>query len=185
MNWWQSRQKNDPFVKKRQKEGVTSRSYFKLEEIDKKFHICYGKVLDIGAAPGGWTEYLSRKCKSVVAVDILPIQVWRQNILFFQQDIKEFQSDEVFDAIFSDIAPNLSGNLLVDSAFMEQMVTVYCDLLKNLKSDGSLVFKNFQWESSELSTRIIRPYFKKMKVFKPKSSRKSSAEIYLVFQNKI
>lgn len=185
MNWWQKRQQIDPFVKKREERGILSRSYFKIEEIYIKYNIQSNKVLELGAAPGGWTEYVIKICKEIIAIDLLELKLYKQNIKFFQQDIRTFKTKEVFDTILSDIAPNISGNLLVDNAFMEQMIEIYYNLiLNNLQEKGTLVFKSFQWECNQLIKKIIMPNFEKMRIFKPKSSRSASSEIYIVCQNK-
>jgi 23S rRNA (uridine2552-2'-O)-methyltransferase len=185
MNWWQKRQQTDLFVKKRKQCGVLSRSYFKIEEIYDKYKVKSRNILELGAAPGGWTEYMSKKCKRIVAVDLLPIQISGPNIEFIQKDIRIFESQEVFDTILSDVAPNISGNLLVDNAFMEEMVERYFFLAKNnLKESGTLIFKSFQWECNELAIQLLSAHFEKVKIFKPHSSRRSSAEIYMIFQEK-
>lgn len=186
MNWWQKRQQTDPFVKKRNQQGVLARSYFKIEEIYKKYKIKSKNVLDIGAAPGGWSEYISDKCSNITAIDLLPLKFIKENVKFIQNDIRLVKIEESFDTILSDISPNISGNLLVDNAFMEEMVQVYSSLLQNnLQTGGYLIFKSFQWECNKLALQILTPHFESIKIFKPQSSRRSSPELYVICQNKL
>jgi 23S rRNA (uridine2552-2'-O)-methyltransferase len=180
MNWWQKRQQVDPFVKQRKINNLLSRSYFKIEEIYKKYSIGGERVLELGAAPGGWTQYLISKSKSILAIDILPLHISSEKVQFIQQDIRSFASSQDFDVILSDIAPNISGNRVVDNAFMEEMVNIYILLsYSNLCVGGTLVFKSFQWECNDLLSNLYSN-FKKIHIFKPKSSRSSSSEVYVV-----
>lgn len=173
--------------------GYRSRAAFKLIELDKKFKIFQKgqTVVDLGAAPGGWTQIAAKRVGSkgkVIAIDrayMPPIN--QQNVEIITMDIF---SDEIFDVlklagnidvILSDVAPNVSGNWSKDAATQIMLAYRVLEIARNvLKKEGTLVCKLFQGAEFENFMRDIRGIFDKVKLYKPPASRKKSAEIYVV-----
>lgn len=182
--WWARRQSTDQFVKKREALKVVSRAYFKIKEIDENFNLM-GKdqyVLDLGSSPGSWLQYLNKKSKNVYGIDILPLEIKHEK--FFREDIENFLTDLTFDLIASDIAPNLSGDRIIDQGKMCHIVEVVHKFIKrSLKQKGNFVMKLFEGECTQLAVKLFKPLFKKIKMYKPDSSRKESSEIYIVCIN--
>lgn len=196
---WLLRQINDPFVERAKLEGWKSRAAFKIIEIDEKFKIFKkGKiVLDLGAAPGGWSQFAVQKVGegNVVALDLLPIDPIA-GVTFFQQDfLAEDAAEKISeklqeiaknkegkcDVIMSDMAANTTGDHNTDHlriiALLEEALFL---AEKILKKEGSFVGKVFQGGSSDEIIKNLRKNFAQVKYFKPQSSRKDSSEIYLV-----
>lgn len=190
---------NDPFVEKARREGWRSRAAFKIIEIDEKFKIFKKKkvVVDLGAAPGGWSQYAVRKVGEgrVVAIDLLEIEPI-SGVTFFQQDFLADDAPEKLhnelekipfnksgkcDVVMSDMAANTTGDSKTDHlriiALLEEALEFST---KILKPDGVFVGKVFQGGSSDELLKNLRQNFKQVKYFKPDSSRKDSAETYLV-----
>lgn len=185
MSWWIDRQKNDPFVKKRNKQNVVSRAYFKIEEIQNKFSIIKQNnfILDLGAAPGGWSQFFVKFSKNVYAIDILD-NFLISGVNFLCADIFNEQAIEnlpMFEVICSDMAPNFSGH-----KFLDQMQTLaFCDQAlkisgKLLKPHGNLVVKAFEGEGFDSFLQNVKKTFKNVTIFKPISSRNESKEKYIV-----
>ncbi len=194
---WLLRQINDPFVKKAKDAGYRSRAAFKLVEIDEKFKILKkGKiVVDLGAAPGGWSQVAAAKVGegNVVAIDLLAMPPIA-GVTFMQQD---FLSDDApqkiidlltsstrhsrCDVVLSDMAANTTGDASLDHL---RIITLLEDALvlsqKILKTGGCFVGKLFQGGNSNELIKILRGNFTQVKYFKPDSSRKGSSEVYLV-----
>lgn len=191
---WLERQLNDPFVKKAHELGYRSRSTFKIIEINDKFHILKSgkKVVDIGSAPGGWSEVavkLVGKGK-VAAIDILDMQeidgVVFKKIDFNLPEAKDFLIDAFkgkVDVVISDIAPNTTGNSSVDHlqimALVEQAFWFAVDVLTK---GGVFVAKVRQGGTEAGLLKEMRSKFTTVKHFKPESSRKESAETFVVAQ---
>lgn len=196
---WLLRQINDPFVEKAKKEGWRCRAVFKIIEIDEKFHLFKkGKiVVDLGAAPGGWSEYVVTKVGqgNIVAIDLLEMQPIT-GVKFFQQDfLKDDAPQKIIatlktiarnesgkcDVVISDMAANTTGNAQVDHlrimALLEDALNLAAQILKE---DGAFVGKIFQGGSSDEIVKKLRANFSSVKYFKPNSSRKDSSETYLV-----
>lgn len=194
---WILRQINDPFVEKAKIAGYRSRAAFKLVEIDEKFKILKkGKVVvDLGSAPGGWSQVALEKVgeNKVVAIDILDMPKII-GVNFLQLDflsegaeekiinlIKETTTRERCDIVLSDMAANTTGDASLDHM---RIITLLEDALnlskKILNHNGCFVGKLFQGGSSEDMVKTLREYFTTVKYFKPESSRKDSSEIYLV-----
>jgi 23S rRNA (uridine2552-2'-O)-methyltransferase len=182
---WINRQKNDIFVRKRNDMNLISRSYFKVEDICEKFRLLKlnGKILELGSAPGGWTQFFKKKNQYVVGVDLLPMKVMIDE--FFQQDIcEDLNLDYKFDNIFSDIAPNLSGNKCVDEGNMCDVINAIENVIrKNLKIGGNLIIKVFVGASLDLCNELFNKNFRQIKIFKPSASRKESSEMYFIAMN--
>jgi 23S rRNA (uridine2552-2'-O)-methyltransferase len=191
---WMHEHLSDEFVKKAQKEGYRSRAVYKLLEIvEKKAIIRNGdKVLDLGAAPGGWSQVAAKLVGSqgkVIASDILPIELI-DGVDFLQGDFTE-QSvyDDLLvmtdgakvDVVLSDMAPNMSGQLSVDQPKSMYLAELAIEMaIKTLNPGGSFVVKVFQGDGFDVFVQNARKAFKKVSVIKPKASRPRSKEVYLL-----
>ena len=197
---WILRQVNDPFVKKAKDAGYRSRAAFKLVEIDEKYKILKkGKiVVDLGAAPGGWSQVAVAKvgAGNVVAIDLLEMDAI-PGVKFIQQDfltedapqkimdlLQEQTRRDRCDIVLSDMAANTTGDAYLDHL---RIITLLEDALtlaeKILKEGGCFVGKLFQGGNSDEIVKILRKNFSKVNYFKPESSRKDSSEVYLVALN--
>ena len=191
---WMHEHLSDEFVKKAQKEGYRSRAVYKLLEIvEKKAIIRNGdKVLDLGAAPGGWSQVAAKLVGSqgkVIASDILPIELI-DGVDFLQGDFTE-QSvyDDLLvmtdgakvDVVLSDMAPNMSGQLSVDQPKSMYIAELAIEMaIKTLNPGGSFVVKVFQGDDFDVFVQNAKKAFKKVSVIKPKASRPRSKEVYLL-----
>ena len=189
---WLQEHFDDEFVKRSQQEGYRSRAVYKLEEIDQKDHLLKPGVMvvDLGAAPGGWSQYVARKLKGkgrIIALDILPMEPL-EGVEFIQGD---FLEDEVFhqllntmgdeqpDLVISDMAPNMSGMQAVDIPRAMYMAELALDLANQvLKPGGGLLVKLFQGEGFDAYLKVLRESFNRVVMRKPKASRSRSREIY-------
>ena len=191
---WRKVHSSDGYVREAVRLGVRSRSYFKLQEIDQHYRLFDGnqKVLDLGAAPGGWCQYVVTRVGSdgkVYAVDILEMKPLN-NVHFIHCNITEQESrdklalvlgGQTVDVLLSDIAPNLTGNSAMDSRnFWDVYDAIFdvCELV--LVHGGSLVFKFFQDQDSISLKNQLESKFRSCTIFKPKASRSRSQESYLV-----
>ena len=185
---------NDEYVKKALKEGYRSRAAFKLIEIiDKKHIIKKGdKVLDLGAAPGGWSQVVSKivgQTGQVIASDILPIEEI-SGVDFLQGDFTEssvyekllnMTKGQKINTVLSDMAPNMSGQLSVDQPKSIYLAELALDIaIKTLMPNGHFVVKVFQGEGFDAYIQSTRKNFKKVMIKKPKASRPRSKEVYLL-----
>ena len=191
---WMHEHLNDEYVKKAQKEGYRSRAVYKLLEIIEKSHIINkgNKVLDLGAAPGGWSQVAAKivgKSGQVIASDILSIEEI-SGVNFLQGDFTE-QSvyDELvtltegrsIDIVLSDMAPNMSGQLSVDQPKSIYLAELAIDLaVKTLSKNGHFIVKVFQGDGFDDYVKNSRKVFKKVSIIKPKASRPRSKEVYLL-----
>ena len=185
---------SDEFVKKAQKEGYRSRAVYKLLEIINKNKIIQNGdiVLDLGAAPGGWSQVAAKfvgNTGRVIASDILPIDEI-SGVDFLQGD---FTDQSVYDdllnltdgtkvnLVLSDMAPNMSGQLSVDQPKTMYLADLAIDMaIKTLEFNGSFVVKVFQGDGFDAYLQNARKLFKKVSVIKPKASRSRSKEVYLL-----
>jgi 23S rRNA (uridine2552-2'-O)-methyltransferase len=194
---WRDRQERDPFVQRARKEGWRSRAVFKLEQIDTKERLLLpGMVcVDLGSAPGGWSQYVSEKLKGrarIVAVDILPMD-GLPGVEFIQGDFREDEvcqllleqvGEEGADLVLSDMAPNISGTKAVDQPRSMYLVELALEMARRvLKPGGSFVCKVFQGEVFDAFVSDARNSFERVRVIKPEASRKGSREVYLVARN--
>ena len=187
---WLRRHVNDPYVRQAKQQGYRSRAAFKLLQIDSKEHILKpGQlVVDLGAAPGGWSQVSAAKVKPggrVIAIDLLPIAPI-SGVTILKGD---FRSDGLFrameaaraDVVLSDLAANLSGIGNVDQARALELAGAAIDFCcKALKPEGVFVLKAFHGEAFEEVLKRLRATFEKVKVVKPLASRGESAETYVV-----
>ena len=188
---WLNRQKRDFYVKQAKKQGYLSRAAYKLIEIEKKFNILTNskKILEFGAAPGGWSQValeVNPKIE-ITAIDILDLKINHPQINFYKDDFLNFnynQKEDYYDLILSDIAPNTTGHQSTDHLRIASMLFDIIELLeKVLVSDGAFITKI--WKGSEEKEIInqLKKKFKFVSYFKPDSSRKDSAEIFIVARN--
>ncbi len=191
---WLDEHVNDPYVKKAQKDGLRSRASYKLIELNEKDKLIRPGmlVMDLGSAPGGWSQVAGRLVGEkgrVLASDILPMDPL-DNVDFIQGD---FTDDAVFqqildklagsqpDLIISDIAPNISGVAAADQASSMYLVELVLDMVRQvLKPNGNFVAKVFQGEGSDEFLKDVRTSFEKVVIRKPEASRPRSREVYLV-----
>lgn len=191
---WLKEHFDDQYVQKAQKQGWRSRAVFKLEEIQQKDKLVRPgmTVVDLGAAPGGWSQYAVQKVGDngqVIACDILPMDPL-PGVDFLQGDFRE---DAVLDAllsriggknvdiVLSDMAPNMSGNDAVDQAGAMYLVELALDMCRHvLKPNGSFAVKVFQGEGFDQFFKEVKEAFSVVKTRKPDSSRARSREVYLV-----
>ena len=194
---WRDRQERDPYVQQARRDGWRSRAVYKLEQIDQKERFLRPDMVcvDVGSAPGGWSQYVTRKLKGrarIVAMDILPMDSL-PDVEFIQGD---FQDEAVFeqmlaatgdqgvDLVMSDIAPNITGTRVVDQPRSMYLVELALDFARRvLKPGGSFVCKVFQGEGIDEFVIDARSSFERVKVMKPKASRAGSREVYLVARN--
>jgi 23S rRNA (uridine2552-2'-O)-methyltransferase len=191
---WKQRQASDVYVKRAQQEGWRSRAVFKLEELDKKYHLLRGNtvVVDLGAAPGGWSQYAASRVGKrgrVIAMDLVELQPLA-GVEFIQADFTtDFalqQLSELLQGIrpalvMSDMAPNITGMRSVDQPKSMYLAELTLDFASNvLESGGHLVAKVFQGEGFEDFVSECRQRFKTVRIRKPAASRPESRETYVV-----
>ncbi|MCB9094625.1 MAG: RlmE family RNA methyltransferase [Halobacteriovoraceae bacterium] len=192
----------DFYYKKAKKENFLARSVYKLEEINKKFHIINkgDNVLDLGYYPGSWIQYISQVIGGqavVVGVDIQEVQekLNRQpNVRLFQKDINEIETltelgvDSKFDCLTSDMAPKTTGIKEVDQARSLNLVEeVFAKMDVFLKEGGHFVIKVFEGHDAQVFLRSQKKTFCETAFFRPKSTRKVSKEYFFIgkgFQGK-
>ena len=194
---WRERQERDPYVARARSEGWRSRAVYKLEQIDGKEKLLTPGMLvvDLGAAPGSWSQYVTEKLKGrvrVVALDLLDMDAL-PSVEFIQGDFREDEVLETLDAalgearadlVISDMAPNISGNKSVDqprSMYLAELALDFCE--RALRRGGDFVCKLFQGEGSDAFIAAARQRFKRVRVMKPDASRPGSREVYLVARN--
>ncbi|HRJ53345.1 MAG TPA: 23S rRNA (uridine(2552)-2'-O)-methyltransferase RlmE [Candidatus Thiothrix moscowensis] len=195
-NRWLGEHFSDEYVKKAQQEGYRSRAVYKLKEIQEKDHILRPamKVVDLGAAPGGWSQYATQilgKKGRMVASDILPIDPlpfvefvlgdFREDAIL--AEILHLLGDDKADLVISDMAPNMSGVDAVDQPRAIHLCELALDMARQvLKPGGTFLVKLFQGDGSEAFLRDVRSSFKVVKVRKPAASRPRSREVYVLAQ---
>jgi 23S rRNA (uridine2552-2'-O)-methyltransferase len=181
----------DPFTSKAHKEGFAARSVYKLEEIDKRLRLLRAgaRVLDLGAAPGSWTQYLATRTGPrglVVALDLNPLRVAvpahvKHAVLdVLEAPIVSIAAYGPFDLVVSDMAPHTSGVREADAARSEALVERAIEIADaSLARGGSLVAKIFQGRGFDAVRTLLRARFETVKVLKPEASRRESVEIFL------
>ena len=193
---WLNRQLNDPYVREAQERGYRSRASFKILEINEKFKLFKkgNKVLDLGSAPGGWSQMLVDIVgeNNILAVDILPMEEIA-GVKFIKKDflaedatkvILEQMNGQKYDAVISDMAANTTGDKKTDHLRTSLLVESALDFaLTVLKEGGCFVAKVFQGGVEKEIFDKLRQNFEIVKHFKPNSSRKDSVEIYVVAMN--
>lgn len=182
---WLRRHVSDPYVKAARRQGYRSRAAFKLLELDRKESILKGgqTVVDLGAAPGGWSQVAAQKVKPggrVIAIDLLEIAPI-SGVTVHKGDFRQITLEAHADVVLSDLSPNLSGIADVDQARWLELAEGAAELCrKMLKPDGVFVVKAFHGEAFDALMQRLRAAFAKVKVVKPRASRGESAETYVV-----
>lgn len=191
---WLQRQHNDVFTERSKKEGYRSRAAYKLLEIQKKDNLIRQGmcVVDLGAAPGSWSQIASNLVGSkgtIFALDLLPIMPLK-NVEFIQGDFNSLDTLEILlkkinnqtvDLVISDIAPNLSGIPAVDQPRLFHLAELVLDFAyKVLRKEGNLLIKVFQGEGFEEYHKLLKNCFKQVSSRKPVASRSESRELYLL-----
>jgi 23S rRNA (uridine2552-2'-O)-methyltransferase len=191
---WLNEHVNDPYVKQAQKDGYRSRSSYKLIQLNEKDRLIRAGMLvvDLGSAPGGWSQVAARLVGAkgrVLATDILPMEPLK-NVDFIQGDFTEepvlkqvldWLGDNKPDVVLSDIAPNISGIDSADQASSMYLVELALDMARQvLKPKGDFVAKVFQGTGSEEFLKDLRTSFDKVLIRKPAASRSRSREVYMV-----
>ena len=193
-NKWLTEHFNDEYVKRAQKEGYRSRAVYKLLEMDDKDRLLRPgmTVVDLGAAPGSWSELLSKRVGDsgrIIALDILPMDALG-DVTFIEGD---FTDQTVYDAlmkelngkwvdlVISDMAPNTSGVKAVDQPKMMYLAELALEFaISVLKPGGTFLTKVFTGEGTDEYKKELRQHFAKIVVRKPKASRPRSSEVYLL-----
>ena len=182
---WLRRHVTDPYVKAARKQGYRSRAAFKLLDIDAKEKLFRpGQiVLDLGAAPGGWSQVAAEKVKPggrVIAIDLLQLAPI-SGVTTLQGDFREISFDARCDVILSDVSPNMSGIPNVDQVRWLELAEAAVELCRKvLKPDGVFVVKAFHGEAFDALMKRLKAGFMKIKVVKPPASRGESSETYVV-----
>ena len=199
---WLNDHINDPYVKMAQRDGYRARAAYKLKEIDEVLRLLRpGQVVvDLGSAPGAWSQYLRRKFApvgaavgaldgTIVALDLLPMEPI-EGIVFLQGDFREDEVAQALaqqlagrpvDVVLSDMAPNLSGIEASDAARMAHLVELALEFsLQHLRPEGALVCKTFHGSGYSQLVKLFKDSFRVVKPIKPKASRDRSSETFLV-----
>lgn len=194
MSRWYSEKKREHFYNEAKRQGYRARSAFKLKQIQKKFNIISNTdiVIDLGAAPGGWSQVakeLVGESGLIIGVDIQPIKPI-VGVVFIQGDITDKQTiekinqqmkDKKADVIISDISPDITGNYSVDQANSIWLCKNAFETSKiMLKTGGNFICKIFEGEDTKKYIDTVKKDFQMIKKFSPNASRKSSSEIYLI-----
>ena len=194
---WRERQERDPFVVRARTEGWRSRAVYKLEQIDRKEKLLKPGmlVIDLGATPGSWSQYITETLQGrvhIIALDLLEMDVL-PSVEFIQGDFRDDDVLEHLDAalgkaradlVISDMAPNISGNRSIDqprSMYLAELALDLCNWA--LKRGGDFVCKLFQGEGADAFIAAARQRFRRVRVMKPDASRPGSREVYLVARN--
>ncbi len=193
---------NDPYVRLAHREGYRARAAYKLKEIDETLKLIRpGQVVvDLGATPGAWSQYIRRKFAvggaavgelhgSIIALDILDFEPI-EGVTFIQGDFREDSVAQALetelagrpvDVVVSDLAPNLSGIAATDAARIAHLVELAVDFgVKHLRPDGALVCKAFHGGGYSQLVQLFKDTFRVVKPVKPKASRDKSSETFLV-----
>jgi 23S rRNA (uridine2552-2'-O)-methyltransferase len=191
---WLQEHASDVYVKRAHTEGYRSRAAFKLEEIQKTDRLLRPgmTIVDLGAAPGGWSQYAARLLQGrgrIIALDVLPMDAI-VGVEFVQgdftdaqvlQQLQELLGSERPQLVMSDMAPNMSGMAEVDHDRSMHLVELALDFAKTtLAPGGDFLVKVFQGRHFQPFTRELRTLFETVKVRKPPASRQRSAELYLL-----
>jgi 23S rRNA (uridine2552-2'-O)-methyltransferase len=199
---WLNDHVNDPYVKLAQKEGYRARAAYKLKEIDETLGLIKpgNLVVDLGSAPGAWSQYVRRKLSpqgaavgaldgTILALDLLPMEPV-EGVTFIQGDFREPEvaaqlegllAGRKADAVVSDMAPNLSGIASADAARISHLVELAIEFAEgHLKTNGALVCKVFHGTGYSQLVKLFKEHFRVVKPLKPKASRSNSSETFLV-----
>ena len=189
---WVNKQRRDTYVRQSKIDGYRARSAYKLMEINEKFKIFKGgiSVIDIGAAPGSWSQYVAKTVKSgrLISIDLKPMKPIDNNIqiqgdfmeLTIQNEIKKYIGNKA-DVVMSDMAVNTTGIKNIDSIQTGELCKEAMIFSKDmLAKNGFFISKIFMGSTFNEIVAEGKKFFKEVKVFKPKSSRKDSKESFIV-----
>ena len=200
---WLKEHVSDSHVQRAQADGYRSRAVYKLIELDEKDRLIKPSsiIVELGAAPGGWTQYLASKIGpqgKIIASDILPMDTVAgsaEAVIFVQGDFTEQSVADAIEAevgnngadlVLSDMAPNLSGVASSDQARAMGLVEMALDTASRvLNPGGAFVAKVFQGEGFDAFVRELRSQFQQVRIRKPDASRSRSREVYVVARNLI
>lgn len=186
---WYRERKNEHYYQKAKRQGYRARSAYKLLQIHKKYDIISpgDVVIDLGAAPGGWSQVAAEHASEVIAVDLQRIKPI-DGVTFIQGDITDEETIEQLrqrvdeaDVVISDMSPELTGNYTMDQARSVWLAHNALQVARELlRPNGTFVCKVFMGEDYEDFRQEVREVFNMVKSFTPKASRKRSSETYLV-----
>ena len=199
---WLNDHVNDPYVKLAHKEGYRARAAYKLKEIDEALGLIRPgqRVVDLGSAPGAWSQYVRRKLSpqgaavgelngTIISIDLLPMDPI-EGVQFLQGDFREAEvlaqlealvDGRKLDVVVSDMAPNLSGVESVDAARISHLIELAVEFaVAHLKPEGALVVKVFHGSGYTQLVQLFKDTFRVVKPIKPKASRDRSSETFLV-----
>ena len=192
---WINKQKRDIYIRQAKIDGYRSRAAYKLIEIDEKFKIFRNgiSIIDLGAAPGSWSQYASKKIKNgkIVSIDLKDMEKI-DNIVLVKGDFTEKKNQskikDLFkckvDVVLSDMAANTTGIKNIDSIYISELCEEAMLFSKEmLNNDGKFVSKIFMGSTFNEIVAKAKLIFKEVKVFKPKSSRKNSKENFIICKN--
>ena len=192
---WVNKQRRDTYVRQSKVDGYRARSAYKIKEIDEKFKIFKGgmSVIDIGAAPGSWSQYVSKIVKNgkIISIDLKEIEDIHNTLQIqgdftsteTQNQIKDYLKNKP-DVIMSDMAINTTGIKNVDSIQTGELCKEAMFFAKDLlKENGFFISKIFMGGTFNEIVAEGKKHFKEVKVFKPKSSRKDSKESFIICRN--
>ena len=192
---WINKQRRDLYVRMSKKEGYRSRAVFKLKEIDEKYKILKNGIslIDLGAAPGSWSQYAAKKIKNgkILSIDTQHIEQIENTFQIvgdftdtsYQNKIKNYFKNKV-DVILSDMAANTTGNKYVDSISTGELCISAIEFSKEiLNSKGIFVSKIFMGVSFNDVVKEAKNTFKEIKIYKPHASRKESKENFIICKN--
>ncbi len=188
---WLSRQLNDPYVRAAREQGLRSRAAFKLMELDDRFHLITRgmRIIDLGAAPGGWAQVaVSKGAARVVGVDLLPVEPVAGATIIegdFMDEAMPARLAELMggkaDLVLSDMAPNTTGHNATDHMRIMALADLALHFaVEMLEPGGAFVAKVFQGGSERAMLDRMKQHFSKVRHAKPPSSRKESSELYVV-----
>jgi 23S rRNA (uridine2552-2'-O)-methyltransferase len=188
---WLERQVNDPFAAKARAHGYRSRAAYKLTEIDDRFHFLKPgvRVVDLGLAPGGWTQVaIERGVTSIVGVDLLPVDPLPPAHILEMDFTDPACGPRLIellggppDVVLSDMAPNTVGHRRTDHLRIVNLIDVAAEFaIKVLKPGGAFVAKAFQGGETAEVIGLLKQHFADVRNFKPKASRADSSEVYLI-----
>jgi len=193
-NRWIQEHSDDEYVKLALLKGYRSRSVFKLSEIQKRDHIIKPgmTVVDLGAAPGGWSQYVRELTDGksfIIALDILPMEPL-EGVQFIQGDfreqivldqLKKMLEGATVHVVLSDMAPNMSGNKVIDQPRSLYLAELALEMARSvLSSNGIFLVKLFHGEGYETFLQEVKRYFSSVAIRKPKASRSRSNEVYIL-----
>ena len=199
---WLNDHANDTYVKLAKKEGYRARAAYKLKEIDEQLRLIKpgDLVVDLGSAPGAWSQYVRRKLSPdgaavgelngvILALDILPMEPI-EGVEFIQGDFREpavatllsvAMSGRLADVVVSDMAPNLSGIESADAARIAHLIEIALEFSQtHMKPEGALVVKVFHGSGYSQLVKLFKDHFVRVKPLKPKASRDKSSETFLI-----